>query len=157
TLDWVDSGWWNSTGSHDQSNDNYITGQTLGNQYHDFFVFNLAGVHELIVGAQLRLTNPLYSSPDATETYSVFDVSTPIAALSARGSGRTDIFTDLGTGSDFGSQTVSSADNGQVVTVNLSPAALARLNAAAGGQVALGGALTTLAGSVDQFLFGFSG
>ena len=159
TLDYVDSGWWNSFGEHEATNDNYFVGQ-VPDEYRNFFVFDLAGVSGLIVDAQLRLTNPFggFSSTDPTEIYSLFDVSTPISALSASGFGDTGIFDDLGTGATLGSQTVSFADDGQIVSVSLGQAGLSSLNAAEGGLFALGGALTTLAGgAVEQFLFGFSG
>src|SRR5439155_12677519 len=101
-----------------------------------------------------------YSSPDATETFTLFDVSTPLGALRASGSGQTDIFNDLGSGASFGSQTVSPTDNGngngKYVSVSLNDGGLAALNAARGGLAAVGGALTTLAGTADQYVFGSS-
>ncbi len=159
TLNWTDSGWWNSTGSHDAGNKNYVSGQISGNQYHDYFVFDLSGVNQAITGATLQLTNPPggYSSPDPTETYSLFDVSTPVAALRDSGSGQTGIFSDLGSGVSFGSQTVSAANNNSTVSVALNAAGVAALNAARGGLAAVGGAVTTLSGQADQFVFGFTG
>jgi hypothetical protein len=158
TVDAADSGWWDSTGSHDASNDNFIVG-TLGTQYRDFFVFDLSAVSLPIVGAQLRLfqQSGAYGSLDPTETYTVFDVTTPIPDLGASGSGQTAIFDDLGTGASFGSTTVSAADNGGFVSVTLNAAALASLNASSGGLAAVGGALTSLGGSAGQFDFGGSG
>src|SRR5262249_17057235 len=104
----------------------------------------------------LNLSNG-FTSNKPTETYSLFDVTTPLSQLEATNSGRTDIFNDLGSGTSYGSQTVSSADNGKLVTVNLNAAAVAALSAAIGSQVALGGALTTANGPGNEYLFGFSG
>src|SRR5262249_4030674 len=67
------------------------------------------------------------------------------------------VFSDLGSGVAYGSQTVSNADNGHLVTVDLSPTAVADLNNKLSGPFALGGALTTLAGNPNlQILFGFT-
>jgi hypothetical protein len=163
TLNWTDSGWWDSTGSHTASNKNYLVGLS-GNQYRDYFVFNLSGVSQNITGATLKLYNPSasvdsgngYLSSDPTETYAVFDVSTPIASLGATASGQTGIFNDLGTGTGFGSQSVSAADNGKVVSVSLNADGVAALNAARGGLAALGGAVTSISGGATQAVFGFT-
>src|SRR5262249_58390971 len=98
-----------------------------------------------------------YSSPAPTETLSFFDVSTPLASLQATGSGQTAIYNDLGTGATFASRTVSTADNGTLVSVGLNAAGLAAIQAAAGSSVALGGALTSISGTANQFVFGFTG
>ena len=161
TLNAYDSGWWNSWGNHDDWNDNYIAGRCCegaGDDYRDFFVFDLSGVAQQISAAELRIENPYggYFSPDSSETYTLFDISTPLADLQASGSGQTAIFNDLGTGSSHGSQVVSYADDGQVVSVNLNSAGVAALNASLGGQTALGGAVTTLSGFDDQHIFGYS-
>ena len=113
---------------------------------------------QTITGATLQVLNPAngYASSDPTETYSVFDVSTPVVALQASGSGRTDIFADLGTGNSFGTRAVSTVDNGQLVSVDLNSAAVSGLNFARGGAFAVGGALTTIVGSANQYIFGFS-
>lgn len=166
TLNWTDSGWWNATGFHDATNDNYFVGQSGGLQYRDYFVFNLAGVTQPISSATLQVYNPAvangdsgngYISIDPTETYTVFDVSTPLAALQASNSGQVGIFNDLGTGVPFGATVASPASNGQVLSIPLNAPGVAALNAAAGGSVALGGAITTLLGGANQALFGFSG
>jgi hypothetical protein len=163
-LDAADAGWWESTGFHHQLNQNYFAGflpvtpeegifDAL--EYRNFFVFDLPALTSPLISAQLRLANPGigngppgYVSSDPTETYTVFDVSTAIAELRATGSGRIDVFDDLGTGAAFGSQVVSREDNKLpygLVTIDLNAAALADLRAHQGGPFAVGGALTTLA------------
>jgi hypothetical protein len=163
-IGFVDSGTYDNTGFHSLVNKNYAAGQSpiSGVETRDYFVFNLASIgSDIVTSAQLRLFNPStgYASPDPTETYTLFDVATPISTLSATNINRTDIFADLGSGTSFGSQTVSSASNGTVVTVDLDAAGVALLNSTR-GTVALGGALTTLrpGGPLqDEFIFGFSG
>ena len=91
------------------------------------------------------------------ETFSLFDVSTAIANLMASGNGQVGIYNDLGTGASFAAQSVSAANNGQIVPVNLNAAGLAALNAARGGQMAVGGAVTTIAGTINQSIFAGTG
>ena len=68
-----------------------LAGQHEG-EYHNYFVFDLGTVNQAILSAQLNVANPTggYFSPDPTETYTLFDVSTPLAALQAAGSGQVD-------------------------------------------------------------------
>lgn len=162
----IDSGWYNQTGMHFASNDNYLAGDLSGIEFHNFIVFDLTDVVTDIVSASLLLYNPDnalpalrgYVSPDPTETYQVYDVSTPIATLSLSNAGAAGvaIFDDLGSGTVFGQQTVSAADNGTVVSIVLNAEGIAALNAARGGQFAIGGALTTLGSPGDEFVFGFA-
>jgi hypothetical protein len=147
TLNATDSGWFSHQGFHNTIG-NYIVGNEFANVYHNYFVFDLSGVTETIIGAQLRLFNPSvgYNSPDATETFGVFDVSTPIGTLTANSgdsAANIVIYNDLGSGIGFGSQTVSAADANAVVSVMLNAAAIASTNAAS-SQWAIGGAITTL-------------
>lgn len=160
----VDSGWYTTRGFHDPANTNYLVGQCAqcpppdNMEYRNFFAFNLAGVDQPILSASLRVANPPggYISPDATETWTIYDVNTPIPQLLAGGI-QPAIFADLGTGTSYGAQTVSAADSGRNITVDLNGAAVAYLNSVRGGMAALGGALTTLSGAADQIVFAFSG
>ncbi|MCH7751227.1 MAG: DVUA0089 family protein [Planctomycetes bacterium] len=160
TLQAIDSGWWDSNGSHSSSNENYIVG-LIGptREFHNFFVFDLSSVSGTVVSAELGLFNQLisYVSVDPNETYSVFDVSTPISTLRAGGFGQTAIFDDLGTGVELGSQVISSGDVGQIIATSLNADGLAYLSANIGGQVALGGTLTSISGTSTQVVFGFTG
>src|SRR5207244_7371103 len=58
-----------------------------GSELRDYFVFDLTSASQTILSAQLNLFNPAngYNSPDATETYTSFDVSTAISSLEASG------------------------------------------------------------------------
>src|SRR5262249_40469503 len=119
-LSAVDTGAWTSTGNHTPGVENYIAGQTTTNQFHDFFVFNLAGVTQTIGAAQLVAFNPFngYSSSQPSDTLTLFDVSTPIINLTGFGTGQTGIYNDLGSGTSYGSTTVSALSNGQPVSVS---------------------------------------
>jgi hypothetical protein len=93
-----------------------------------------------------------YVSSDASETYELYDVTTPLASLTDR-TGGVAAYTDLGSGTSYGSRAFSAADTGVApVTITLNAAALANLQAAAGARIGLGGALTTISGIADQYL-----
>jgi hypothetical protein len=160
-VSWSDSGWYNSTGFHVDVNNNYIVGfqgetvfpSGLPITYNDFFVFDLSTVTGPITSAFLSLFNPAcptcgYQSMSSTETFTVFDVSTPISELEATHGATTplapEIFNDLGSGTIFGSRTVSAADNGTMVNITLNSDAIAAINANLGGMIAFGGSLTSL-------------
>jgi hypothetical protein len=155
----VDSGWYDSPGTHNSTNTNYFTGRsTATRDLRSFFVFNLAGITQQITGATLQLFNPSngFTSPDPNESLSIFDVSTSIASLVAGGSGLVATFDDLGSGVEFGATTVSPASNNTLVSIPLNAAGVAALELAKGGLTAVGGALTSLVGGTQQSVFGFS-
>lgn len=151
-------GWFSNAGEHIEFNDNYaVGGGQDGYTRNNFFLFDLSGMSRAITSATLRVYNPAapaspgfpygYTSADPTETYSLFDVSTPVGDL-AGGYGIGSlagqvIFGDLGSGQNFGTHTASLADNGKFVEINFNAAGLAALNAA-DGVFAVGGTLTTL-------------
>lgn len=159
TLNAVDSGWYNG-GIHGSGNDNYFVGE-IGSEYRNFFVFDLSSVGENILTAELRLYNPVngYSSPDATETYDLYDVTTAVGTLTAdNGAGNgSAVFADLGTGTQFGSRVVSGADNNTLVSILLNGSAVSNLNAAS-SLWAIGGRLSTVTpGGSNEFFTGFTG
>ena len=158
TLSAVDSGWYKPEGSHNADNDNYIVGKvSMTGELRNFFVFDLSTIRGPIRNATLRILNPGagYNSVDAQETYTTFDVATAIAELVATNDTRTDIHADLGSGSTYGSVQVFEPSNNVVVEVNLNGSGLAALNSAQ-GLVAIGGALTSLRGQDDEYIFGGS-
>jgi len=158
----VDSGSLQANGSHTSTNNNYIAGfQTLGNvEVRNYTTFTLSPWTPTIVAAELRLFNPIigYSSPDPTETYTLFDVSATAAALDTTRLGGDatgiSIFNDLGSGTIYGTRAVSASDNNTTVAIQLNAAAVAALNASIGSTISFGGAITTLAGAVTQTMFG---
>jgi PEP-CTERM motif len=159
-----DTGAYDSAGNHTATAQNYITGLSL-TERRSFFVFDLTGVSSPITSATLNLWNPNtnphpccqgYRSPSATETFNLFDVNTPSSTVTGGGTGLTSVFDDLGTGTLFGSYVASAASNGKVVSIGLNAAGLAALNGALGSVITFGGAIGTLSGPADQFLFGFT-
>lgn len=154
-------------------NNNYVAGRldVSGNAstfqvFRDFFVFDLTTRTLPVTSATLRLFNPAFDATipgsgfesfRTSETFSLFDVSTPTATLTS-GAGGVSAFNDLGTGTSFGSTVVTTANNGQFVTIALNAAGLAAVNASLGSRFVVGGSLTTIVPSqpVEQFVFGFT-
>jgi hypothetical protein len=160
TLDAVSSGSWDSLGDHFAGIQNFEVGQEFpGLLFNDYFVFDLSGINQEITSAQLALSvsDPFgfYNSPDPSETINFSDVSTSITQLEGAGLGLTNVFNDLGTGTSFGTQTVTPNDTS--VTTSLNADGLNALAAGLGSQFAIGGSLTSLDGFDQQILFGDSG
>ena len=170
-VDATDSGWYDDAGFHVPTNINYLVGNPKISpefvDHHNFFVFDLSSISLTVTSAILQLNSGQILGVDNDPLYSVFDVSTPIAALTAGGSGLTAIFNDLGSGTLYGSRTYTAADGclGSVPPcpdptldreIPLNDAAVAAINAALGSQFALGGALTGCISNRNGqcFLFG---
>lgn len=161
TLSAWDLGWYRDTGHHFSETLSYTAGQFYSypslqeQEYRNFFVFDLGEVGEPIINADLRLYNPPSGYiGDITETYQLYDVSTPVPDLVAGGSGLIDIYNDIGTGTSYGSRVVSSADNGTMVTITLNPDGIIALNSQLGADFAIGGAIMTISGLDNQYVFG---
>lgn len=162
TLNAVNMGWYDSTGSHSSANPNYYVGEdTLTNDtklYRNFFVFNAPVSSYSIISAELIVNDYICSSPNGRETYVLYDVTNDISAVEAGGSGFTNIYDDLGSGDVYGIRTISTNETGERAIIPLNYGFINDLTAAAGGQIALGGAMTTLAptNGHDQYLFSYS-
>lgn len=149
-LNFVSSGAYGSGFFSGRNSPGYTAAITFEGDIRNYFVFDLSGVVPgTITGATLRLFNPPngYRGPNPSETYTLFDVVTPIPVLTAPHSPFSPevraIFADLGTGAVYGSRAVTAADNNTVLSVSLNATALSALNSAAGGQFAIGGAITS--------------
>ena len=159
-LNAVSSGWYSDAGFHASSNNNYIVGNCLpaicdggdGATRNDFFVFDLSGVAGPITSASLSIANPSAADnidpPFSSDgfggvptTYTTWDVSTSIAALTADATNATGTYADLGSGVFYGSTPANASTNGAQVMVALDGAALAEIRGAEGGQFAIGGTL----------------
>lgn len=144
-----DTGWYNSSGFHDSANKNYIAGE---NTYNDYFVFDLTNVNAPISSATFSAVNPIVGFQGSHDTFTLHKVNTSISTLEASHSAAVGIHNDLGSGTVFGSVSVSSADNGTNVTVHLDNAAINYINANLGSSIAFGGTL----GTTSDYVFGFT-
>jgi hypothetical protein len=134
-------------------------------QFRNYFVFDLPNITEQILSAQLSFYNPSeaidgeagYLSSNPTETYQITNVTTPLGTLQSGNVGEPQVFADLATNTVWGSVSVSSADDGQMITITLDSAAIKALNPARGGEIALGGRILGLplpAQLPDRYVFG---
>ena len=172
TLDIVDRGRYAPSGSHDPTNLDYTAGDCRGpvcavgaDDLRNFFVFDLSTVTGPIIAATLKLWNPPlefplrpghgFKSDQTSETYVVFDVTTPIADLVA-GSPGAAAWGDLGGGTVYGSHVATQLDIGLFAEISLNSAALVAMNSSS-GLFAFGGAITTLNDVPDEeHLFAFT-
>lgn len=142
----ADSGWYTDAGLHNPNNTNYINGLCSncgGAIFRDFFVFNIP-VGLTVTSATLFLDTFIYDSLSASETLTLFDVSTNLNSLLG-GTGGIAAYNDLGSGVSYGSRVYTLADQNLFRSITLNAAALAAIQASAGGLFALGGALESQA------------
>lgn len=148
-IQWADSGAYSSQGDHSPSNTNYIAGfcPDCGNKnFRNFFVFDTSSIVGQVTSAILRLRA---GNIPGNGTYTLFDVTTPVTALRAGGSGLTDIYADLGSGTRYGSTALTSVQTSGLVDITLNADAIAAINARP-GLFALAGTYDT----PDSFAFG---
>ncbi len=136
TIAASDRGWYTNVGNHTNTNQNTLTGQSGSSTYRSFFTFNLTTLANMTVeSAVLRLELEGYSSGSASESFSVYDVSTNVTTLTATNTGQTGIYSDLGGGTFYGNYsgvTQVLANNNTIVTINLNAAAVADIQAKVG-------------------------
>lgn len=160
----ANQGWWRSDGSHNLNNANYILGQIGGSTYRNFFTFDLTTLTGPVTSAVLQLNgftpfgSPACSSPNTTESYGLFDVSTDATTLNTTSGPDTGIFNDLGSGTSYGTFNVNVGSCTNTLQFTLNANGIAAVNAAEGGYFSIGGALLDLlGGGSDQYLFAYSG
>ena len=153
SLTATSAGWWTSTGNHSSSNPNYIVGvcgssDSCGGDNldrRDFFIFDLSTVRDTILSASLNIGNSSsgYYSTGSSVPLSFFDVFTSLTDVAASGSGRVDIYNDLGAGSSYGSFNAQASDINTQVLIALNNTAVSALNDARGSSWAVGGSIAT--------------
>jgi len=170
TLTATQRGWYDQHGDPSASA-NFFVGVTGGLTVRNYFVFDRAGAPELAGKTATRATMEIflpnnegdaYFSEDATDSgalYSLFGFNGDIASL-INGTGGVAAYEALGSGSLWGTQTVSAADNapGRLVTIELLPSFLDYFNSA-DGLFAMGGELTDPLDGIDSgadYMFAFT-
>jgi hypothetical protein len=129
-LNWVDSGWYNVTGDHTPTNNNYIAGicadcSPSGTDFRNFFVFDTSSVAGQVTSAKLRLNTGFIAT---SGTYNLFDVTTPVATLVAGGNGQVAIYQDLGQGVSYGTTNLLTSQSEQIIEITLNAASIAAIN-----------------------------
>jgi PEP-CTERM motif len=123
---------------------NFFTGN-LGLEYRSFFGFDLGGVTGTITAASITFGS---GAASLDPNLGLFAYTGSYSNL-VNGTGGVAAFDDLGSGASYGTVVVSTSDI--TFTVILDAVALADLNAAEGGDFALGGAVSNWAGGADLF------
>jgi large repetitive protein len=164
-INYTDRGWYFEDGFHDPQNRNYLVGDYhLGcvdycGNFHNFFVFDLAGISQSIEAAKLAIYVPRiwgYDSNDPSETYALQDIVTPINEVMQGGYFKGSIYADLGSGVVYGNREMTAADMETVIEITLNPSAIAAMNSTH-GLFALGGLITSLdAAANNETVFGNS-
>jgi hypothetical protein len=168
TLDATNRGWYqpDGTANGSSSGNNYIAGDCRGpvcsgtsDDLRDWFKFDLSSVSGTVLSAQLLLDVPagngFASTGGGTETYVLFDIAG--GNVGSLGSNSAAIWADLGTGNLYGFHIGSGADLGTTVATALNGNGLAAITAALGGTFALGGAVGSVNGVVDdEYIFGYT-
>ncbi len=111
----------------------------------NFFVFDLSGVDVSIVRASLSLGNGPMGINGGPFTYRLYDVRTPFSRLlgdfpAVSHVNAIDVYNDLMGGQKFGEIRFNAAQNGSQIQMELNGRALWDINAALGGNWAIGGA-----------------
>ena len=164
TIDAFDRGWYEDDGFHSAGIKNTWTGYTHlvpeddFKLFNSFFSFDLAALSGTVTSGTLRLELEGYYSPDSSEAFTVFDVTTDVNTLIQSCPGLLQdpfdpcyrIYGDLQSGATYGTGVASVSDIGTVIDITLSPAALADINAASGGLFAIGVHLTEISSGLGD-------
>ncbi|MCV2362820.1 PEP-CTERM sorting domain-containing protein [Paucibacter sp. DJ1R-11] len=149
-------GWFTEAGLHQSANNNTLTGQ-LQSEYRSFYRWSLPSFSGQLLSARLEMALP-YSLgvSQGLQTGVMYDVDNGNLAYLGleNGGGRgTSIFADLGSGLNYGSFSISEANNFSTFVIELNANALSSLEAAKGNSFALGMRNTTAGLSNNYFLF----
>lgn len=133
----IDSGWYNSYGFHNPTNENYFVSHAgestlMGPlpEIYNFFVFDIRGLNALgspITSAILGLYSGEVVQVTTPDTYTLYDVTTGINVLRA-GSDGINTFNDLGGGFVYGSRDYTSLDTNTYRNIALNATFLSDLN-----------------------------
>ncbi|MFN2502845.1 MAG: hypothetical protein ABR540_01180 [Acidimicrobiales bacterium] len=137
TLNAVDRGWFGEHGLH-PDNPNYAVGssQLAQGRMRNFFVFDLSSVSGSVVAANVSAANP--SADPGGDTYTLREVTTSTAVLSAEATTATAVYDDLGNGPVYGSVGLGDATLSPVV-VPLNDIGVRAVQSAVGDTLAFGG------------------
>jgi hypothetical protein len=127
-------GWWSAVVENDDANDNYIVGDSVGDGIsllNNFFTFDISGLSGTVVSATLNLQRFEGGSNlgNATQSYSLYDVSTDAAVLNFNSGTNGAIFNDLGSGTNYGNYSVTVAgDPEEILNFSLLSSAISDIN-----------------------------
>ncbi len=136
------------------TNENTLTGESGGALYNSYFVFALTGFTATsIQSATLQLQLEMYSTSDATETFSTWDVTTASTTVENTASD-INIYNDLGGGATYGTGTATAAQVNQLLSVPFNAQGIANATAKIGQDFVVGVKLDSTPGWIR---FGHTG
>jgi hypothetical protein len=153
-------GWYTDRGEHIELNDNYLVGENGGDEFRNFFIFDLSELDLsglTVISATLEVQRyAAFSNIAGFEfQYDLFDVATAPATLLAdhplaggppvNVEGQA-IYLDLGTGASYGGLAIDPdvGGSGDLLSFTLNAAALVDIQTAAGGFFTIGGSISNL-------------
>lgn len=140
-------GWYSNASPHDTNNDNTLTGVYQTNTYNSYYVFSLTGfTASVITSVTLELQLELYTG-DATETISVWDVTTPAATVET-GTTSAAILMDLQADNQYATANLTNAQLNQIVSIPLNAKAAMDATGKLNGDFVVGVHLDTAPGYV---------
>ena len=138
------SGWWKSTGAHDEGGFNYVAGVCCEgiteSNYNNYFTFDLSSVKGAVLSAQLTLYSGDITGAGPLN-YSLFDITSPLSDMRPSGN---NVYRDLMSGANYGSFSYSSADSHELRSITLNSTGVSALNSAVGGEFGIGGSLAPI-------------
>ena len=155
-------GWWsNTTAITDIISDSYATGMSINGDHRGFFSFDLSSLETPVINATLELRRYEYASSAESETLGFFDVLIDAETLNYNTYISAAIYEDLGTGVSYGEfEVLSTGLSTDLLIFELNSAAIADINASAGGWFSIGSSLLSLdgttIGSGTEGVFGIS-
>lgn len=146
-------GWHKTAGGHSSANENTLTGEYGGETYNTYFVFAMTGfTASSIQSVTLQLQLEAYAG-DATESFTVWDVTTPSATVENTTTDN-NIYNDLMGGVSYGTGTASAAQLTQLLSVPLNALGVMGASAKIGQDFVVGVHLDTVPGYIR---FGHTG
>ena len=106
-------------------------------EFNSYFTFDLSGITGTVLTASLRTEIAAYTSGNISESFQVWDVTTPTFILIG-GAGGLAAFSDLQTGINYGSFTVFQGDVGLTLNVPLNANAVVGIQALLGTFFSIG-------------------
>jgi hypothetical protein len=162
TIEHTDRGWYDSSGLHVATSENILTGSlesvnpftnTLEfASYRSWFVFDLSGISDEVISAQIVLEQPNEGFKGSPGVFSLFDVTSDLSFIRDGGVGKISAFEDLGTGVLYGDATIDSSSNGSRVSISLNTDAINAINASE-GLFAMGGQYSLESAQSDNYTF----
>ena len=110
----------------------------------NFFVFDIPALTQSVVSAELWISGVYNRLDDDSEVYELNEVTNSAQAVLQEGVYQPDVFADLGDGALYGSHVFNRLDRSGVVVIPLNDAFISSLGAASGGQLIIGGRVSTL-------------